>query len=41
MHELERLVKAWAATVAACAGVWAVATWWARRLDAKSGSEVL
>ncbi|AWY07450.1 hypothetical protein SEA_BOGOTA_49 [Streptomyces phage Bogota] len=41
MHELERLVKAWAATVAACAVVWAGATWWARRLDAKSGSTVL
>lgn len=41
MHELERLVKAWAACVAACAVVWAIATGAARVLDKHDGSKVL
>lgn len=41
MYELERLVKAWAATVAACAVVWAGAMISARWLDKHPGSKVL
>jgi len=41
VHELERLAKAWAACVAACAVVWAGATIAARVLDKRDGSKVL
>ncbi|AWY07531.1 hypothetical protein SEA_LAZERLEMON_48 [Streptomyces phage LazerLemon] len=41
MYELERMVKAWAATVAVCAVVWAGATLSAKWLDKHNGSKVL